>query len=33
LLAEVAGETISGELSAHELVATHETSRGRTTGR
>ncbi len=33
LLAEVAAETISGELSAHELVATHKTSRSRTTGR
>ncbi len=33
LLAEVAGETISGELPAHELVATRETSRSRTTGR
>ena len=33
LLAEVAGETISGELPAYELVATQKTSRSRTTGR
>ena len=33
LLTEVAGETIGGELPTHDLVATHETRRNRTTGR